>query len=305
MPQSTSRWISRKVDELRNAPQLPFHDLLDPDTVVRVVDANHVGFRDRIFSPLVTLWTFLSQVLSPDHSCREAVARLIAFRVARGEKPCGPETGSYCKARQRLPLKVVTDLARGTAQSVDEKAKDSLTWKGRSVHLVDGSTVSMPDTPANQEVFPQPESQKPGLGFPLARLVAVISLATGVVRELALGRYQGKETGETALFRSLWDRFRAGDIIVGDRYFASFFGIAPLLAARRRWGVPDASAAEVRLPAGMSVGGGGPCGELDQAVETGVDGSSPIRPTARGTEDPRVAGESSIAQASGWRNWCW
>jgi Transposase DDE domain len=230
MPQSTSRWISRKVDELRNTPQLPFHDLLDPDTVAQVVDANHVTFRDRIFSPLVTLWTFLSQVLSPDHSCREAVARLIAFRVARGEKPCGPETGSSCKARQRLPLKVVTDLARGTAQQVDENTQDSLTWKGRSVHMVDGSTVSMPDTPANQEAFPQPRSQKPGLGFPLARLVAVISLATGVMRELALGPYQGKETGETALFRSLWDRFSAGDIILGDRYFASFFGIAPLVA---------------------------------------------------------------------------
>ena len=99
MPQSTRRWITQKVDELRTAPQLPFHDLLDPDTVAQVLDENHVTFRDRIFTPLVTLWTFLSQVLSPDHSCREAVARLIAFRVARGQKPCGPETGSYCKAR--------------------------------------------------------------------------------------------------------------------------------------------------------------------------------------------------------------
>src|SRR5204862_7202591 len=103
-PQSTRCWISRKVDELRNTPPLPFHDLLEPDTVAQVLDENHVTSRDRIFTPLVTLWTFLSQVLSPDHSCREAVARLIAFRVANGQKPCGPETGSYCKARQRLPL---------------------------------------------------------------------------------------------------------------------------------------------------------------------------------------------------------
>jgi Transposase DDE domain len=228
--QSTRRWISRKVDELRHSPQLPFHDLLDPKMVARVLDENHVRFRDRIFTPLVTLWTFLSQVLSPDGSCREAVARLIAFRVARGEKPCGPETGSYCKARQRLPLKVVTDLARGTAQQLEENAQDSWTWKGRPVAMVDGSTVSMPDTKANQAAFPQPGSQKAGLGFPLARLVAIISLATGAIRELALGRYQGKETGETALFRALWDRFRAGEIVLGDRYFASFFGIAPLVA---------------------------------------------------------------------------
>jgi Transposase DDE domain len=229
MSQSTRRWVLHKVEELRNAPELPFRDLLDPSTVAHVVEQNQVRFRDRIFTPLTTLWTFLSQVLSPDHSCREAVARLIAFRIARGETPCGPDTGSYCKARQRLPLKVVTDLTRGVGQEVDQRAEHAWTWKGRSVQLVDGTTVSMPDTEANQEAFPQPRTQKAGVGFPIARLVAVISLATGVVRELALGPYKGKQTGETALFRSLWDRFRAGDITVGDRYFASFFGIAPLL----------------------------------------------------------------------------
>lgn len=228
MPQSTRRWIVHKVEELRHAPQLPFHDLLDPASVQRVLQDHHVRFRDRIFSPLVTLWTFLSQVLSPDHSCREAVARVIAFRVARGEEPCGPETGSFCKARQRLPLTVLTDLARGRAQQLDEQAKDAWTWKGRPVQLVDGTTVSMPDTVANQEAFPQPRSQKAGVGFPLARLVAVISLATGAVRELALGPSRGKETGETALLRTLWDRFATGTILLGDRYFASFFGIAPL-----------------------------------------------------------------------------
>jgi Transposase DDE domain len=228
MPQSTRRWIVHKVEELRTAPQLPFHDLLDPASVQRALEDNHVRFRDRIFSPLVTLWAFLSQVLSPDHSCREAVARVIAFRVASGEEPCGPETGSYCKARRRLPLKVLTDLARGRARQLDEQAKDDWTWKGRPVQMVDGSTVSMPDTAANQEAFPQPRSQKAGVGFPLARLVAVISLATGAVRELALGPSRGKETGETALLRTLWDRFAPGTILLGDRYFASFFGIAPL-----------------------------------------------------------------------------
>ena len=190
MPQSTRHWISRKVDELRNTPQLPFHDLLEPDRVTQVLEENHVTFRDRIFTPLITLWTFLSQVLSLDHSCREAVARLIAFRVARGQKPCGPETGSYCKARQRLPLKVLTDLARGTAQHLEETAADPWTWNGRPVQMVDGTTVSLPDTAANQVAFPQPNTQKAGLGFPLARLVAIISLATGAVRELALGPYQ-------------------------------------------------------------------------------------------------------------------
>jgi Transposase DDE domain/Insertion element 4 transposase N-terminal len=229
MPQSTRRWIAHKVDSLRHAPQLPFHDLLNPDTVQQALDKHQVTVRERIFTPVVTLWTFLSQVLSPDHSCREAVARLIAFRVARGQTPCAPETGSYCKARQRLPLPVLTDLVRRTAQRLDEQAPDSWTWKGRRVQLVDGTTVSMPDTAANQAAFPQPRSQKPGVGFPLARLVAVISLTTGALRELAIGPYRGKQTGETALFRALWDRLDPGDIVLGDRTFSSFFGIAPLV----------------------------------------------------------------------------
>ena len=115
-----------------------------------------------------------------------------------------------------------------TAQRLDVKTEEAWKWKGRSVQLVDGTTVSMPDTPSNQKAFPQARTQKPGLGFPIARVVAVISLATGAVRELALGPYKGKKTGETVLFRSLWDRFTAGDIILGDRCFASFLG-------SRRW----------------------------------------------------------------------
>ena len=101
-------------------------------------------------------------------------------------------------------------------------------WKGRRIVLADGSTAAMPDTTRNQAAFPQSRSQGVGLGFPLARLVVLISLTTGVVRDLAVGPYQGKETGETALFRQLWDRLEAGEVVLGDRVFASFFGIAGL-----------------------------------------------------------------------------
>jgi hypothetical protein len=87
----------------------------------------------------------------------------------------------------------------------------------------------MPDTPSNQRAFPQPRVQAAGVGFPLARVVAMISLATGTVRDLALGPYKGKGTGETTLFRTLWDRLNRGEIVLGDRYFASYFGIAGLL----------------------------------------------------------------------------
>jgi hypothetical protein len=228
VPQSTRRWISEKVNSLRESTILPFHEILDAGMVEAALAEEQVTFSERIYTPLVTLCIFLSQVLDPDHSCRAAVARLIVWMAVDGRKPCAPDTSSYCEARQRIPLGVVARLVRGTAREIDGRALDSWLWHGRRVSLIDGTTVSMPDTPKNQAAFPQSKAQGIGLGFPLARLVAMISLATGVVRDLALGPYKGKETGEPALFRKLWDSLGAGEIALGDRCFASYFGIAGL-----------------------------------------------------------------------------
>src|SRR4051794_9243260 len=188
--------------------------------------AEGVAFHERIYTPLVTTCLFLSQVLDPDHSCRAAVARLIVGLAIHGRTPCAPETGSSCDARQRLPLGAVIRLVRQTAREVEGRAPEAWTRKGRRVTLVDGTTASMPDAEENQKDFPQMKTQPAGLGFPLVRMVAIIALATGVVRDLAMGPYEGKETGETALFRALWDRLEAGEVALGDRSFASFFGIA-------------------------------------------------------------------------------
>lgn len=228
MSQTTRRRISEKVKSLRESDVLPFHDILDARMVKEALAAEGVTFSERLYTPLVTLCVFLSQVLDPDHSCRAAVARLIVWLSVNGQKPCASETGSYCDARQRLPLGMVRRLVRQTAEVVDGPVPDDWLWKGRPVTLVDGATASMPDTPANQERYPQSRAQGIGLGFPIVRIVALISLATGLARDLALGPYQGKETGETALFRTLWGRLRAGEIVLGDRYFASYFGIAGL-----------------------------------------------------------------------------
>jgi hypothetical protein len=228
MSQATRRWISEKVNSLRQSNVLPFHDILDAQMVTSALAEEGVTFNESIYTPLVTLCVFLSQVLDPDHSCRGAVARLIVWLAINGRKPCAPETGSYCDARQRLPLGVVVRLVRQTAFEIEDRAPDMWLWNGRRVTLVDGSTASMPDTKENQKAFPQSNAQGIGLGFPLVRIVVLIALATGVVRDLALGPYQGKDTGETALFRTLWDRLEAGEIVLGDRYFASFFGVAGL-----------------------------------------------------------------------------
>lgn len=228
MSQTTRRWISGKVKSLRDSQILPFHDVLDAGMVNRALQAEGVVFHQRIYTPLVTLSLFLSQVIDPDHSCRAAVARLIVWMAVNKRKPCEPDTSSYCEARSRLPEAVIVRLVRETARRTEARVSDAWLWKGRSVTLVDGTTASMPDSLANQEAYPQSKTQGIGLGFPLVRLVALISLATGVVRDLALGPYQGKETGETALFRTLWGGLEAGEIVLGDRYFGSFFGIAGL-----------------------------------------------------------------------------
>jgi hypothetical protein len=188
-----------------------------------------VTFKQRIYTPFVTVCMFLSQVLDPDHSCRAAVARLIVWLVLTGREPCSPDTGSYSDARHRLPVEVIAELVRQTARKTDADASQHWLWKERKTWLIDGTTVSMPDTYENQQAFPQANTQKPGLGFPVARLVAIISRATGVVRDLAMGPYKGKETGETALLRSLLDGLEAREIVVGDRYFASYFLLAALI----------------------------------------------------------------------------
>src|SRR4051794_38632800 len=155
---------------------LPFTNVLTEEVIAQALAAV-TGRLDRIFSPLVTLWVFLGQVLSADHSCRAAVARLLAHRVSRGQRPCSAETGAYCQARRRLPESFFADVACAVGRRLDDQADRRWLWQGRRVYLFDGTTVTTPDTPENQEAYPQVYNQKPGLGFPIARIGAVVSLA--------------------------------------------------------------------------------------------------------------------------------
>lgn len=210
----------------RQAEGLPFSDLLSPQRVARALDALGIGFRERIYTPLTTLWTFLSQVLSPDHSCRDAVGRLLAWRLAQGRPPCSIDTASYCDARQKLPLPLLQHLVRETGLEMEQQADKAWLWKGRHVKIPDGTTVIMPDTPANQAAYPQSPSQKPGVGFPIARVVSIFSLAGGAVLDAAMGPAQGKKTGENTLFRGLQKAFQPGDVMLGDRLFCSYQDLA-------------------------------------------------------------------------------
>ena len=208
--------------------------LLPAHKVRQAIAAEGVQFRERLFPPLVTLWVFLLQVLDADGSCRAAVVRLMALLSAGGQGnrvPCGAGTGPYCKARQRLPEKLLSRLACETGQALDRQfpiaAKGLL--GGRALRIVDGTTCSMPDTPENQGAWPQPPTQKTGLGFPLVRLVAILSLNCAAVLDLAMGSYAGKQQGESALFRMILSCLKTGDILLADRYYASYWMMALLL----------------------------------------------------------------------------
>jgi len=200
---------------------LPFTNVLTEEAIAQALTAIS-GWLDRIFSPVVTLWVFLAQVLSADHSCRAAVARLIAHRLTQGQRPCSAQTGAYCQARRRLPESFFADVACSVGRRLDEQADRRCLWKGRRVYLFDGTTVTMPDTRENQAAYPQVYNQKPGLGFPIARIGAVISLACGTVVNLGFCQYAGKGQGEVSLLRRLWDVLRPGDVLLGDRLLGNW-----------------------------------------------------------------------------------
>jgi hypothetical protein len=208
-------------------------DVIPQQLVLQWVMEEAGGWRERLYGPLATLVLFIEQVLSADHSCQDAVARGVSARVASGQAPCSLNTGPYCKARSRLPLGLLERLAREVGRRLCAGQPAAWRWRGREVKLVDGTTVSMPDTAANQARFPQNHEQKAGLGFPLARLVAIVSLSCGAVLEWRSGPCEGKETGETALLWALAQKLCPGDVLIADRCYAGYFMIAWLM----RWGV--------------------------------------------------------------------
>jgi len=216
----------RSVELARHYPDLYFVGLLTHDHIRSAFGAATVLGRSWIYNPLVTITVFLTQCLSPDHSCREAVSKLIAWRVRNQMKPCSADTGAYCIARDQLTEKQCQDLARQTGKQLEDSAPKAWLWLGHRVRVIDGSTVTMPDTEANQAEYPQQKQQKPGCGFPIARILVVFSLSVGSVVELLIGPYKGKMTGENTMFRTIHDQFSKGDVALVDRLFAGWFDIA-------------------------------------------------------------------------------
>lgn len=220
-----------KIKRRANSSEaVEFFNLLTSPELLETTEALLPEHRERLYPPTVTLSMFMRQVLEADGSCQKAVNGWAAQRAADGLSACSVRTGGYCRARQRLPLEMVSALTRQTGQLLSQKALKQWRWRGRAVKLVDGTGLSMPDTPQNQAAYPQPHSQAAGVGFPLARLVVVICLATGAALDTAIGPHQGKGSGELGLVRRLLEGFSAGDVMLADALYCNYFLIATLMA---------------------------------------------------------------------------
>ncbi len=221
-------------DELSYSDKtLPFGGVLSADRIREIFAEHNVLFGygdDDIWNTGLTLWSFVGQVLQDgkQSSCNAAVTQATRYMVEHGIKPPSPDSGEYCRARKKLNVEVIRQIVRETTEKMSSAIPDSWLWHGKHVKLVDGFTLTMPDTPENQKEFPQAKTQKPGVGFPIARACVVLSLATACIEDIAIGPYAGKETGETALLRQLLHCFKPGDLLLADSCFCSFFMLAIL-----------------------------------------------------------------------------
>lgn len=227
-----SRDFQKIAESFLLQPDLPFASVLSADRIERIFRRHGNLFgAGRIYSTAVVLWAFLGQVLrdGKEASCQAAVARIVAFQQRRGAPAPTSDTGDFCRARNKLAEAPLRELSIEVAAEAQSQSDSNWLWKDRHVKLIDGFTFTMPDTPVNQAEYPQHTAQKPGVGFPIARCVAIISLATACVTDLAIGPYSGKETGESALLRSMLETLAPREIVVMDRYYCSFMMIALLL----------------------------------------------------------------------------
>lgn len=226
MPPS-HRPVTRQQQRVRHyagrADSYAMFNLLTGPPLFNQLESSLPEHRERLFPPTETLSRFLAQALSSDGSCRGVVNDAMVKRLMGGLTPGSTATGGYCRARQRLPQTMVSTLARYTGNIVAKGAASWWHWQGRPVRLVDGATVTLADTEANQAAFPQPGSQKAGLGFPRWRMAALLCLGSGAWREAATGPGVGKGGDEQSLLREMLDSLNAGDILLGDAFYATYF----------------------------------------------------------------------------------
>lgn len=215
--------IRQKKHQWIDLEEEGFHQLINQLEIQSVLEQALPVYRERVFTPTFTLYLFSQQVMGLDKSCRGVLMQGLAESQIKRNRIFSTNTAAYCKARYRLPEALIAGLARASGKYLHESSQEEWKWKGRNIKLVDGTTVSMPDTRENQKSYPQNSEQKPGLGFPIARIEAIICLASGALLDLSIGDYY---SSEHSLLRKMLNQLSAGDVLLGDRYYCSYFLIA-------------------------------------------------------------------------------
>ena len=216
--------LKATLQSIRSQPlpqiQNLFASWIAPESLTQQEQGCHS--RDCVFSLSVTFWAFLSQVLNPGSPCREAVRQVQALLCLRQRPPIDEQTSAYCQARQRLPIGRLHQIFGRIAQQARPRAGKRL-WLGREVKVVDGSSVSLPDTPKNQKAYPQQKGQKPGCGFPIMKFVGLFSLQTGCLLSVVTGNFYQTEL---FLFRKIWHYLKPRDVLLADRHFSDYGTLA-------------------------------------------------------------------------------
>ncbi|MEJ2419019.1 MAG: hypothetical protein P8Y45_19240 [Exilibacterium sp.] len=229
-PKSAGLQQSRIKKHIEELDSYRFFNLLTGPKLFSIVEKLLPKYRERSYPPTETLSMFLSQTMSADRSCQNIANKMAVKRIDNRLLVHNTHTGSYCIARQRLPVSLISELVRCTGKLIEEQLPVHWCLQGRPVKLVNGTTVTMPDTLKNQEAYPRQRGQKAGLGFPICRIVGIISLASGTVLDAAIGPYKGKGANEQTLFRGRLDSFDAADIVLGDAFFSTYFFLAEFIA---------------------------------------------------------------------------
>lgn len=233
MAKGTRKRFQLHVDLVKKRLQerpLAFALALSEELVRSVLAECEISFRERVYKPWITLWAFVSQMLSDDGSCQAAVCQVNAWRLQNGQRACAPDTGHYCAARSRLPVKFFQTLFARQVEAAQQETPEQWKWLGQhEVKVFDGTTMTMPDTPENRAAFPPDGETEPGTRFPIIRAVVVFSLSLGLLKDFAFGPYQGKGTGEISLLRKLWHCFNPGDVTLGDKYYCSYQDVWKLM----------------------------------------------------------------------------
>lgn len=178
--------------------------------------------RRRLFSKENIFWGFFSQVLDAESGCAEVVRKFQAFAASRSLPLPSTSSSAYCQARQKIEQSELKSILAHTASQLTQQHSVKNSLESRRVIVVDGTGVSMPDTQSNQEQWPQQRHQKKGCGFPQARICACFDLRSGGVLSYQVGN---RKQQELPLLRQQWDTFKAGDILLGDKGFCSFYDV--------------------------------------------------------------------------------